>query len=73
MKLRVDNLFHILKSDKQKEDIKKYGNSRNFYGKIVSGNGKQGYRIRFDDFPADDQVVYSCRGNIITVFNEGKE
>jgi len=73
VKLRKDNRFHILKSDKQKEDIKKYGNSRIFYAKKMLGNGKQGYHIKFDDLPADDQVVYVHRRNIITVANEDKE
>ena len=39
----------------------------------MSGNGKQCYRIKFDDLPADDQVVYVCPRHIITVINEGKE
>jgi len=73
VKLRKENLFHILKSDNQKEYIKKYRNSRNFYGKIVSGNGKDGYCIKFDDLSADDQVVYACGTNVITVVNEGEE
>ena len=73
IKIRRDNLFHILKSDKQKEDIQKYGNSRNFHGEIISGSGKQGYNIRFDDLPADDQIVYVRRRNIITVIEEGEE
>ena len=66
-------MFHILKSEKQKDDIQKYGNSRNFHGEIISGNGKQGYNIKFDDLPADDQVVYVRRRNIIVVVEEGEE
>ena len=66
-------MFHILKSEKQKYDIQKYGNIRNFHGEIISGNGKQGYNIKFDDFPADDQVVYVRRRNIIVVVEEGEE
>ena len=73
IKIRRDNLFHILKSDKQKEDIQKYGNSRNFHGEIISGNGKQGYNIKFDDLPAEDQMVYVRRRNIIVVLEEGEE
>ena len=61
IKARRDNLFHTLKSDKQKEDIQKYGNSRNFHGEIISGNEKRVYNIKFDDLPADDQMVYVCR------------
>jgi len=68
-----NNLFHILKSDKQKEDIQKYGNIRNFHGEIISGNGKQGYNIKFDDLPADDQMVYVRQRNIIVVIEEGEE
>ena len=73
IKIRRDNLFHILKSDKQKVDIQQYGNSRNFHGEIMSGNGKQGYNIKFDDLPADDQMVYVRRRNIIVVIEEGEE
>ena len=41
IKLRRENLFHMLTIDKQKEYIKIHGNSRHFHGEIVSGNGKQ--------------------------------
>ena len=41
-------------------------------GEIISGNGKQGYNIKFYDFPADDQVVYVLRRNIIVVVEEGE-
>ena len=73
VKIRRDNLFHILKSEKQKDDIQKYINSRNFHEDIISGNGNQGYNIKFDDLPADDQVVYIRRRNIIVVVEEGEE
>ena len=42
-------------------------------GEIISGNGKQGYNIKFDDLPADDRVVYVRRRNIIVVVKEGEE
>ena len=71
--MRRDNLFRILKSEAQKRDIAKYGNSWNFYGVIVSGNGKQGYQIKFDDLPAGNQEVYVCWRNIITVVEIGEE
>lgn len=45
VKLRRDNLFHILTNGEQKLDMEKYGNSRNFYVKIILSNGKQGYNI----------------------------
>ena len=73
VKVRRDNLFHILKGEAQKTDIAKYGNSRNFYGVITSGNGKQGYQIKFDDLPAGNQEVYVRRRNIITVVEIGEE
>ena len=57
VKVRRDNLFHILKSEAQKIDIAEYGNSRNFYGVIASGNGKQGYQIKFDDLPAGNSYM----------------
>ena len=66
-------MFHILKSEKQKDGIQKYGNTRNFHGEIISGNGKQGYNIKFDDLPADNPVVYVRWRNIIVVVEEGEE
>ena len=42
-------------------------------GEIISGNGKQGYNIKFDDLPAEDQMVYVRRRNIIVVIEEGEE
>ena len=39
----------------------------------MSGNGKQGYCIKFDDLTADNHVVCVCRRDIITVVNEGEE
>ena len=35
VKIRRDNLFHILESEKHKDDVQKYGNSRNFHGGIL--------------------------------------
>ena len=57
VKVRRDNLFHILKSEAQKTDIAKYDNSWNFYDVITSGSGKQGYQIEFDDLPAGNSYM----------------
>ena len=40
---------------------------------IASGNGKQGYKIKFDDLSAGNQEVYVRRRNIITVVGIGEE
>lgn len=68
-----DKLFRILKSEAQKTDIAKYGNSRNFYGVIISGNGKQGYQIKFDALSVGIQDVYVHWRNIITVVETDEE
>ena len=73
VKVRRDNLFHVLKSEAQKTDIAKHGNSRNFYGVIMSGNGKQGYQIKFDDLPAGNQEACVRRRNTIAVVSIGEE
>ena len=38
--MRRDNLFHILADARQKVGAEKFGNSSNFYGDAISGNGK---------------------------------
>ena len=53
--------------------MENFGNSRNFHGDIVSGNGTSGYQIRFDDLPSGLQNVYVKRRNIITVVDRGDE
>ena len=40
---------------------------------IVSGNGKQGYQIQFDDLSAGNQMAYVRRRNIITVVEIGEK
>ena len=53
--------------------MEKYRNSWNFYGHIISGSGKQGYRIKLDDLPANDNIVYvKCR-TIVKLVDVGEE
>jgi hypothetical protein len=52
VKVPRSNLFHVLEHDEQRKTLKGYGNSRNYYGRILSGSGKQNYKIRFDGLPA---------------------
>jgi hypothetical protein len=74
VKVTRSNLFHVvLKHDEQRETLKGYGNSRNYYGRILSGSGKQGYNIRFDDLPAGFQDVTIKRRILITVVEDGEE
>ena len=40
VKMKRDDVFHVLRSDAQKEDAKKCFNIRNFYRETISGNGK---------------------------------
>ena len=73
VKITRSNLFHVLEHDEQRERLKGYGNSRNYFGRILSGSGKQGYNIRFDNLPAGFQDVTIRRPNLITVVMDGKE
>ncbi len=73
VKVTRSNLFHVLEHDEQRETLKGYGNSRNYYGRILSGSGKQGYNIRFDDLPAAFQDVTIKRRILITVVEDGEE
>jgi hypothetical protein len=68
-KVTRSNLFHVLEHDEQRETLKGYGNSRNYYGRILSGSGKQGYNIRFHGLPAGFQDVTIKRRILITVVN----
>jgi hypothetical protein len=73
VKVTRSNLSHVLKHDEQRETLKGYGNSRNYYGRILSGSGKQGYNICFDDLPAGFQDVTIKRRILITVVEDGEE
>ena len=71
--MRRDNLFHILAEARQKVGMEKFGNSRNFHGHMISGNGKIGYQIKFDDLPSGLQKAHVKRRNIITVLDKEEE
>ena len=73
VKITRSLLFHILEHDEQREKLKGYGNSRNFFGRILSGSGKTGYSIRFDDLPAGYQDVHVKIRILITVLEDGEE
>jgi hypothetical protein len=73
VKVTRSNIFHVLEHDEQRETLKGYGNSRNYYGQILSGSGKQGYNICFDDLPAAFQDVTIKRRILITVVEDGEE
>ena len=45
VKVMRKDLFHVLSTDEQRHSLKGFGNNRNFHGTIVSGSGKQGYKI----------------------------
>jgi hypothetical protein len=68
-----NSLYHVLKDEAQKQSTKKYGNHRNFFGTIISGSGKQGYNIQFDDLPVGNQVVYILRRNMLKVIPPDEE
>ena len=72
IKVTRNNLYHVL-NETQQVGLEKFGNSRNFHGNIISGSGKQGNKVKFDDLPSDDQIVYVKRRNVITVVDLTEE
>ena len=40
---------------------------------MISEIRKQGYEVKFDDLPSDDQIVYVKRGNVTTVVDPIEE
>jgi hypothetical protein len=73
IKVTRNNLMHCLLLDAQKEALAGFGNHRNFYGTVLSGSGRQGYMILFDDLPAGNQQVTIRRRNIMTVVQGNEE
>ena len=60
-------MYHVLDHDNQRHSLKGFPNNRNYHGTVISGSGKQGYSIRFDDLPTDHQDVYIKRRQLLTV------
>ena len=60
-------------NETQQVGLEKYGNSRNFHGNIISGSGKEGCKIQFDDLPSDNQIVHVKKRNAITVADPAEE
>ena len=73
VKVMRKDFYHVLTDDDQRKSLKGFGNNRNFHGTIVSGNGKNGYNIRFDELPAGKQDVLLMRRNVIKVLQEDEE
>jgi hypothetical protein len=73
VKVTRSNLFHVLEHNEQRETLKGYGNSRNFFGQILSGSGKQGYNIPFDNLHAGFQDATIKGWILITIVKDGKE
>jgi hypothetical protein len=59
--------------DSQRDKVRDFGSSRNFYGTIVSGDSKSAYNVRFDNLPADNQLVVVKRAALLTVVAPGEE
>jgi len=76
VKVRRDALLHILQGegeDEQKKVLHRENNYRWFYGKVISGDVKNGYKIRFDEFPHHHQDVNPVRRTIIHLVADGEE
>ena len=72
VKTRRDNLHHVLTHHQQKVGMEDYGDSRNSYGTIISGNGKSGYNVSFHDMSADHKEVHAKRRNVLPVVDPDK-
>jgi hypothetical protein len=57
VKVTRSHLFHVLEHDAQREILRGYRNSWSCFGRTLSGSGKQGYNIQFDDLSTDCQDV----------------
>jgi hypothetical protein len=74
VKVTRSNLFHVLEHDEKRESLKGYGDSRNYYyGRILSGSGKQGYNICFNDLSAPFQDVTIKHRILITFVVSGHQ
>jgi hypothetical protein len=73
IKITRSKLFHILDDDAQRDKLRNFGASRNYYGTIVSGDSKKGYNVKFDDLPAENQLVLVLRNKLVSVVAPGEE
>ena len=66
-------LYHILLHDEQRKSLEGFPSTRNYYGKIISGNVQRGYIVRLDDLPAAVKDVKIYRKNLFTVNPDEEE
>ena len=71
--MKIYYLFHMLRSDEQKEDTKNCVNIMNSYGEMKSGNSKQGCNSKFDAFLSENKVTHVWHRRIINEVEEGEE
>ena len=57
VKISKSNLFHLLDHDEQRYFLSGLANARLFYGTIISGQAKGGYKVKFDLLPEGFQEV----------------
>ena len=63
----------MLMHNYHKVGMEEHWNSRNFYGTIVSGNGKSGNNLSFNDVPAERKKVCDKRRNMLPVVDLDEE
>jgi hypothetical protein len=61
-----ENPFHIFQTDTQRQKLEGFGNSKNYNGGIISGIGKQGYVIRFDELPVGEKYLGEQKNHLIS-------
>jgi hypothetical protein len=72
VKITRKHLWPILRHEEQREVVKGFQDSYNFYGRVISGNNSTGYVVRFDLLPSDKKDVNVGRKRISVVV-EGEE
>ena len=67
-------LFQILTSDAQRDALSPdFPNSALFYGTVVGGTSGQGWTVKFDDLPSEENEIKKVKRNRIAVLDKGEE
>jgi hypothetical protein len=73
VKVQKKNLYHIVQAEEQRNCLSNQPKNKNYFGTVISGNVKQHYTVRFDDFPYGFQEVRKVRRAVIKAVAPGEE
>ena len=73
VKISKSNLYHLLDHDEQRYFLSGLANARLFYGTIISGQAKGGYKVKFDQLPVGFQEVEHIQTQRLHTVPEGSE